>query len=115
MAILTKAQILELEKPKTKVVHVPVWNNEVIIRKLTAGDALKLQKIQAEDGKPTNEYYFTLLSMVIVDESLQPMFTSAEIESFGLDSLNSLLETVLTMNGATVDPVIEATEQLKNL
>jgi len=116
--MLTKEQILQKRELKTKVIKVPEWGGEVIIRELTGAerDQLEMESIDIKNGVVTPNYKnqrARIIQKVLVDEKGKSLFKRNEIEALGETSaagLETIYKAVQKMNGLTereVDNSIE--------
>lgn len=102
MALLNRNQILEAKDIKTKVIPVPEWGGEVIIKQLSAKEynditmnmvnirkmaAKQLSKKNADENleDAINEIAIKnqkilLIIKSVVDENMKPLFTEADLE-----------------------------------
>lgn len=110
MAILTIEKFAELRNSLTVVkdkFYIPVWDAEVYMRRLSAGEAMKIysraEKVQDEDKK-VEEYNFAMYRMVIaclVDENGNQMLTENDINwllSQDVQVVTALVEAASKMN-----------------
>lgn len=110
MAILTIEKFAELRNSLTVVkdkFYIPVWDAEVYMRRLSAGEAMKIysraEKVQDEDKK-VEEYNFAMYRMVIaclVDENGNQMLTENDINwllSQDVQVVAALVEAASKMN-----------------
>jgi hypothetical protein len=109
---LSKAEIIERSKPKTKDIEIPEWDDAVItLRKLNSSTALTLREL-IKDGKPTtNDYFYLLLVESVVDDKGSKVYTLEEAKDIDATILNKLLTEIASFNGMDVS---KAKEQLKN-
>ena len=118
MAILTKAQILEVSDLVTEEVEVPAWGGSVLVRSLTArergmftaaivdqnagGRTIKLADVQIK-----------LCAMAIVDEQGKRLFDEADISKLGRKSAGALqlvFEVAQRLSGLSEEQVVELVE-----
>lgn len=110
MAILTIEKFAELRNSLIVVkdkFYIPVWDAEVYMRRLSAGEAMKIysraEKVQDEDKK-VEEYNFAMYRMVIaclVDENGNQMLTENDINwllSQDVQVVTALVEAASKMN-----------------
>ena len=110
MAILTIEKFAELRNSLTVVkdkFYIPVWDAEVYMRRLSAGEAMKIysraEKAQDQDKK-VEEYNFAMYRMVIaclVDENGNQMLTENDINwllSQDVQVVTALVEAASKMN-----------------
>lgn len=103
MALLTRNQILEAKDIKTKVISVPEWGGDIMIKQLSAKEyndivmnmvnIRKMAAKQLSSKKNADENLedainelaiknqkILLLIKSIVDENMKPLFTEADLE-----------------------------------
>lgn len=115
MAILSRTAILAAEDLDRKVVTVPEWGGEVIVQELT-GDARDefdkfLMQCRQEDGIDTRGIKAKLVSLSVVDEDGNPIFTEADVQALGRKSaaaLKRVADEAQRLSGLGDDAVEEA-------
>lgn len=118
--ILTRDQILNSKDIETKAVSVPEWGGEVLVRALSLKEANEWRKsmlkpvptVDKKSGKTTIDLQFDqqlaemanvwMVSIAVVDESGNRVFSSADIEALSGKSLAPIariVETVMEISG----------------
>ena len=117
MGLLTKDQILSADDLKTKDVVVPQWGGTVRLRTMTASERDRFENMVFV-GKDKNERMAdiraTLLSLCIVDEKNNLVFSEKDIKALGGKSaaaVDLLFSEAQKLNAVT-DQDIE--DQVKN-
>jgi hypothetical protein len=92
MAILGRDAILSSKDLKQEVVKVPEWGGEVIVRTLSAFERVRWEESLTENDK-THPYsgLIKMLSMCLVDEQGNQLFTDSDVEELGKKSIAPLL------------------------
>ena len=88
MPLLTRSAILAVEDLGEPVrVHIPEWNDEVLLRRPTANDRDAWELYCTEHAtKPKSVWRAKLAAMLICDASGNLLFTPADIEKLGAKS-----------------------------
>lgn len=95
MAILGRDAILSADDRKTKVVPVPEWGGEVLIRSLTGKERDEFEASLVEQrGSKTKQnianFRARLLSLCIVNEQMERLFAPSDIPALGNKSVAAL-------------------------
>lgn len=103
--MLTKADILAADDFQTESVEVPEWGGTVLLRVLSAADAMQLAQ-SAESGKVSGEMAGRWLVKSIVDDKGERLFQDSDAKTLAGKSfrvVQQLFEKLLTLNGLTDD------------
>jgi hypothetical protein len=89
-AVLTREQILGANDSKTEEVPVPEWGGTVLVRSMEADekDAWELDCLSGRFKKPGIRA--ALVSLAMVDESGNRLFTDADVKALGKKSPRAL-------------------------
>lgn len=92
MAILSKNDILEQKDTKTKTIHIPEWDGDVIISTMTgfARDRFEASVIGKNGGMNTQNIRAKLVAACVVDEKNNLIFTEDDIIKLGKKSCTAL-------------------------
>lgn len=105
---LSKSQILGLNDIKTKEVEVPEWSGSVFVRMLSGFDRDAISEAQDKGGK---NFLTRFVSLVLCDESGEPMFTNEDdVKALGKKSnaaLNRVFEAGWELNRLSPESVQE--------
>lgn len=117
MAILGRDQILNADDRKTKLVPVPEWGGEVLIRSLTGKERDEFESAVSGQGgsKKSNLSNFRarLVSLCIVNEKMERLFVPADIPALGNKSVAALqrvFNACNELNAITEEDVENLTE-----
>lgn len=118
MAILGRDAILNADDRKTKVVSVPEWGGEVLIRSLSGKERDDFEaSLQVTRGNKTKQnienFRARLLSLCIVNEKMERLFVPADIPALGNKSVAALQRVFNACNelsGLSDDDVEELTQ-----
>lgn len=104
MAILKRDQIIGAEDRKYVEVDVPEWNGSVRIRSLDAEQLLAQESVidKRNKGDKKANPITNLLSMSIVDENGNPLFTEKDMHELARKShivLKRIMDAVNKLNG----------------
>lgn len=127
MTFLTRDQILAIEDHRFQDVEVPEWTEPgsdqpamVRIASLNAKAATEISaRLVSVDGKgnvkevKTGNFLAELLSLTIVDEDFQPLFTKDDVEALGQKSaavIKQLGDVAMQMSGLSETAVPDATK-----
>lgn len=115
MALLTKAQIVQVVDLKTETVSVPEWGGEVLVREFTGADRDAFENSMVTvgaDGKRQADLQnlrAKLVAATVVDsETGQLMFDAQEVHLLGAKSavaLERVFQVAQRINGMTADAV----------
>lgn len=110
---LSKEQILGADDKETRVVKVPEWGGEVIVRALTSTerDSYESLFVDAEDD-PTSLHNVRaeLVARTVVDEDGERLFTdaeAAELAQKNAKATNRIFEVARELSGITEEAVEE--------
>ena len=115
MALLTKEQILRVKDIETRTVNVPEWGGDVLVRGMTGieRDAFEA-KILDQSGKKTKvnlqNARARLVSITVVDEEGNRLFTENEIVLLGTKSataLSRVYDVAASLSGISDDDIEE--------
>jgi hypothetical protein len=114
MAILSRDAILKVNDLKTEKVKVPEWGGEVIVRTLSAFERVRWEESLTESDK-THPYsgLVKMLSLCLIDEQGNQIFTSEDVEELGKKSISPLLRiqsVALRLNKVDVSSLEELTK-----
>lgn len=118
MSLLSRDQILAADDRKYEIVAVPEWDGDVRMRSLSGAERDDFENglMQQVGGKQiTNarNARAKLVSLCIVDEDGQPLFSKADVIKLGSKSslaIQRLYDVACRMNGFTEDDMKELTE-----
>jgi hypothetical protein len=115
MRILTENELLDISKLYTKEVLVPERGEDcgVVIKKLDAGDVVRIQET-VKDGKASLDYYCSLISLSVVNDKNKTFLKNEVVAKWNPGEFNRILLEVLDFNGMNPEKVAEARAQLKN-
>jgi hypothetical protein len=114
-SLLSKKDILEKSKPKITRVYVEAFDGDILIRSLSAQKVLKLQD-NLIDGKANANYFNNLISLSIVDENNELVYTFDEASELDSKPFNEIILAISEANGMNPDAIAKAKEELqKNL
>lgn len=106
-------QFLELFFPpspilKPDVKEVEISGQKIYIRSLSAGYAMSLRGNNLEDKQ-----IFEVLSESVCDKNGKLLLKPAQVEQFGLTSVNQLVKEVMSFNSMSASAVSGVKENLK--
>jgi hypothetical protein len=118
MALLSREEILGADDLKTVDLYVPEWGGEVRLRTLTGEERDKFEaSFTVQRGNKTKQnaanFRARLVSMCIVNEKGQRLFSPADINALGRKSVSALqrvFNKCNEMNGLSDEDVEELTE-----
>lgn len=118
MALLTREDILKAEDLPTVDVEVPEWGGTVRLKALTAAarDRFEASTVETRGNKVKQNLTnlrARLVSLCIVDESGNPMFTQGDVQRLGQKSasaLQRLFNKCNEMNGLSEADIEELAE-----
>lgn len=118
MAILGRDAILNADDRKTKLVPVPEWGGEVLIRSLSGKERDDFEaSLQVTRGNKTKQnienFRARLLALCIVNEKMERLFVPADIPALGNKSVAALQRVFNACNelsGLSEEDVEELTE-----
>jgi len=130
MALLNRNQILEAKDIQTKVIFVPEWEGEIMIKQLSAKEyndifmnminirkmaAKQLSKKNADENleDTINELAIKnqkilIIIKSVVDENMNPLFTEADIELLyqkNTNVINRVIEEIEEFNAVSSEDV----------
>ncbi len=130
MALLNRNQILEAKDIQTKVIFVPEWQGEIMIKQLSAKEyndifmnminirkmaAKQLSKKNADENleDTINELAIKnqkilIIIKSVVDENMNPLFTEADIELLyqkNTNVINRVIEEIEEFNAVSSEDV----------
>ena len=130
MALLNRNQILEAKDIQTKVIFVPEWQGEIMIKQLSAKEyndifmnminirkmaAKQLSKKNADENleDTINELAIKnqkilIIIKSVVDENMNPLFTEADIELLyqkNINVINRVIEEIEEFNAVSSEDV----------
>lgn len=113
MAHLTRDQILAAEDITTEEVDVPEWGGSVLVRSLTGQqrdqfEATLVERRGKRTAMNTANIRAKLVSLCVVDEAGQPVFTHADVEALGQKSaagLARIYDVASKLSGISDDDV----------
>lgn len=102
--ILGREQILAAKKLRTETVNVPEWGEDcaVIVRELRSAESQKF--IEANKKKSDADDNAAIVSMAVVNEDGQQVFSSAdvtEISQLGVAPIIRIVKAALALSGLT--------------
>lgn len=108
MAILNRKQILEADDIAVETVHIPEWGGDVLVRGLTGYERDQLERAVIElKGKRAiirDNIRAKMVSMSVVDEDGNLVFSESDIEALGKKSASALqriFEVAQRLSGLT--------------
>lgn len=115
MALLTKEQILRVKDIETRTVNVPEWGGDVMVRGMTGIERDQFEaKILDQSGKKTKvnlqNARARLVSISVVDEEGNRLFTENEIVLLGTKSataLSRVYDVAASLSGISDDDIEE--------
>lgn len=118
MAILGRDAILNADDRRTKVVPVPEWGGEVMIRSLSGKERDEFEaSLQVTRGTKTKQnianFRARLLALCIVNENGERLFVAADIPRLGdksVAALQRVFNACNELNGLSDEDVDELTE-----
>lgn len=121
MAILGRDAILNADDRKTKVVPVPEWGGEVLIRSLSGKerDEFEASLVEQKGNKQKQNvanFRARLLSLCIVNEKMERLFIPADIPALGNKSVAALqrvFNACNELNGLSEQDVEELTQDFE--
>lgn len=108
MPVLTKAQILKAKDCETRVVDVPEWGGQVILKALDAGTVMELTD---QAGGDPQQAGMAMLALSMVDEKGEPLFSMDDLDGLRKKSYSvilRLLNEVQDLNGTAPESLEEA-------
>lgn len=120
MAFLTRDQILQANDRPTKIVPVPEWGGDVIVRGLTGAQRDKFEQDSVErkgDKIETNliNMRARLVALCVVDENNQRIFQDGDVRELGRKSASALervFDVARELSGLKTQDVAELAENL---
>lgn len=120
MAFLTRDQILQANDRPTKIVPVPEWGGDVIVRGLTGAQRDKFEQDSVErkgDKIETNlvNMRARLVALCVVDENNQRLFQDGDVKELGRKSaaaLERVFDAARELSGLKTQDVTELAENL---
>lgn len=120
MAFLTRDQILQANDRPTKIVAVPEWGGDVIVRGLTGAQRDKFEQDSVErkgDKIETNliNMRARLVALCVVDENNQRLFQDSDVKELGRKSaaaLERVFDVARELSGLKTQDVAELAENL---
>ena len=118
---MKKQSLSDSIRPKVKELFVPLWNQTILMRKLSVGDARRISNsIHITTKKKTvdsiitgiENYVNQFMSSCLLDMNYKPIFTLKEVKDLDLDIYNFLSIEVCEYNGINFD-YKKAREELK--
>ena len=118
MAILGRDQILNADDRRTRVVSVPEWGGDVMIRSLSGKERDEFEaSLQVTRGNKTKQnvanFRARLLALCIVNEAGERLFVPADIPRLGdksVAALQRVFNACNELNGLSDEDVEELTE-----
>lgn len=127
MALLNRNQILEAKDIKTKVISVPEWGGDIMIKQLSAKDyadiemsQINIKKIRAKqlfqnrnvdvdfeeviNDNAIKNRNIMLIIRSCVDENMQPLFNETDVEllaSKNVNVIDRIVAEIIEFNDAT--------------
>lgn len=120
MAILSKKAILEADDLPRRVVSVPEWGGEVLVRGLTGAErdqfeAGTLVKRGKDYDVQLTDLRARLVVLSVIDENGERLFDTADVEALSKKSasaLNRVFEVAQELSGLTANDVAELEKNL---
>lgn len=110
--ILSRADILARKDLPTKVVPVPEWGGDVVVRTLTAGERdefeIAIREAREEEDRPNVRA--RLVALVVVGEDGRRLFSEADVEQLGelsARAMDRVFAAAQRLSGFTPDDVAE--------
>lgn len=129
MATLTRVAIEKAAELRTKLVDVPEWGGEALLRELTgtqrdAYEASIVGSKSVREGKRSTQEYnlynirARLVSLCLIDpDTMQPMYSEHEVNILGNKSaavLDRLFSEAQKLSGITDEDLAEMTKDLED-
>ena len=107
---MTREEILSKRTLKQERINVPAWGGEVNVRELTAGEKERLEALYS--GEHTGTIQATVVSMVVLDDNGERVFTDDDIgalSSMSGSAIQAIFKAATRLSGVTT----EAREELE--
>ena len=108
MALLTKAEIFQIDDRKYDDVPCPEWGGEVRVRGLTASEQAVISKLVFEEKK--NEISMKVVQFGCVDADGERLFSTKDLEALGKKSypvIERLGRRIMELTGSGGEADIE--------
>lgn len=118
MAILSRAAILAAPDAMTETVAVPEWGGEVVVKSLSGAERDQFEASVLIEGRKrtrvdVRNLRAKLVSLAVVDEAGQLVFSESDVEALGQKSARALqrvFEVAQRLSGLADEDIEELTK-----